>query len=237
MQPNPKTILIVDDEEDLRDALAFDFKRQGFDVLLAENGQVAYKIIQTKPVTVVLSDVRMAGGDGVELLRNIKNSHSEIPVVLSTGFAEIGIDEAYNIGAHAVLFKPFERKALKEIVQSAMQSFEEKVDTFIMPDSVIMNEVELNQDNSELVVKFGKYGMSFYFDKNKIKDKSFLLINLHSSEFGNLKITAVVKFVVDHENVDDKNRVGCEICKIEGEKRSYFLDYLKNSPFVSTIPS
>lgn len=237
MQQNPKTILIVDDEEDLRDALAFDFKRQGFDVLLAENGQVAYKIIQSKPVSIVLSDVRMAGGDGVELLRNIKSSHSQIPVVLSTGFAEIGIDEAYNIGAHSVLFKPFERKALKETVQAAMQSFEEKIDSFILPDAVSLMELELNQDHSELAIKFGKYGMSFYFDKSKIKDKSYLTIKYQSSDFGSLKITGLVKFVVDHENVENKNRVGCEICLIEGEKRSSFLEHLKNSPVVSTIPS
>lgn len=237
MQQNPKTILIVDDEEDLRDALAFDFKRQGFDVLLAENGQVAYKIIQSKPVTIVLSDVRMAGGDGVELLRNIKSSHSEIPVVLSTGFAEIGIDEAYNIGAHSVLFKPFERKALKETVQAAMQSFEEKINAFVLPESTTLISVELNQDNSESAVKFGKFGMSFYFEKSKIKDKSFLSINYQSSEFGMLNFTAIVKYVVDHENVENKNRIGCEVCQVVGDKRSLFLEHLKNSPVVSTIPS
>lgn len=237
MQQNPKTILIVDDEEDLRDALAFDFKRQGFDVLLAENGQVAYKIIQSKPVTIVLSDVRMAGGDGVELLRNIKSSHSEIPVVLSTGFAEIGIDEAYNIGAHSVLFKPFERKALKETVQVAMQSFEEKINAFVLPESTTLISVELNQDNSESAVKFGKFGMSFYFEKSKIKDKSFLSINYQSSEFGMLNFTAIVKYVVDHENVENKNRIGCEVCQVVGDKRSLFLEHLKNSPVVSTIPS
>lgn len=237
MQQNPKTILIVDDEEDLRDALAFDFKRQGFDVLLAENGQVAYKIIQSKPVTIVLSDVRMAGGDGVELLRNIKSSHSEIPVVLSTGFAEIGIDEAYNIGAHSVLFKPFERKALKETVQVAMQSFEEKINAFVLPESTTLISVELNQDNSESAVKFGKFGMSFYFEKSKIKDKSFLSINYQSSEFGMLNFTAIVKYVVDHENVENKNRIGCEVCQVAGDKRSLFLEHLKNSPVVSTIPS
>jgi DNA-binding response OmpR family regulator len=237
VQQNPKTILIVDDEEDLRDALAFDFKRQGFDVLLAENGQVAYKIIQSKPVTIVLSDVRMAGGDGVELLRNIKSSHSEIPVVLSTGFAEIGIDEAYNIGAHSVLFKPFERKALKETVQVAMQSFEEKINAFVLPESTTLISVELNQDNSESAVKFGKFGMSFYFEKSKIKDKSFLSINYQSSEFGMLNFTAIVKYVVDHENVENKNRIGCEVCQVAGDKRSLFLEHLKNSPVVSTIPS
>ena len=237
MQQNPKTILIVDDEEDLRDALAFDFKRQDFDVLLAENGQVAYKIIQSKPVTIVLSDVRMAGGDGVELLRNIKSSHSEIPVVLSTGFAEIGIDEAYNIGAHSVLFKPFERKALKETVQVAMQSFEEKINAFVLPESTTLISVELNQDNSESAVKFGKFGMSFYFEKSKIKDKSFLSINYQSSEFGMLNFTAIVKYVVDHENVENKNRIGCEVCQVVGDKRSLFLEHLKNSPVVSIIPS
>ena len=71
---NPKeiTILIVDDEIDLRDSIAFDYKRKGFNVLVASSGNEAFEIVKKNKVNVVLSDVRMPDGDGIELLYNIK---------------------------------------------------------------------------------------------------------------------------------------------------------------------
>jgi two-component system, sporulation sensor kinase A len=119
-----KNLLIVDDEEDLRDALVFDFKRMGFRVFTAENGTKGFDLFKKENIHLVLSDVRMAGGDGIELLKNIKAFRPEVPVILCTGFAEISDEEAKGLGAFEVVYKPFERKKLKEIVSS---SLEEKI--------------------------------------------------------------------------------------------------------------
>jgi CheY-like chemotaxis protein len=124
---NAPAILIVDDEEDLREAIAFDFKRKKFKVLTAGSGREAMKVIEANPVNVVLSDMRMANGDGMELLEWIKARHAFIPVVMFiTGYADIALEEAYDKGAEAVFSKPFDRKVLFSTVEKAMLSPEEK---------------------------------------------------------------------------------------------------------------
>ncbi|MGZ3696379.1 MAG: response regulator [Bdellovibrionota bacterium] len=116
------TILIVDDEDDLREAIAFDFRRKNFNVLLAASGNEAYKIVASQRVDIVLSDARMPDGSGLELLERIKEKNVFIPVVMFiTAFADISLEEAYDKGADAVFSKPFDRKVLYEAVQRAIQ--------------------------------------------------------------------------------------------------------------------
>jgi CheY-like chemotaxis protein len=121
------TILIVDDEADLRDAIAFDFRRKKFNVITAGSGREAMKVIEAQPVDIVLSDVRMADGDGVELLDWIKERNVFIPVVMFiTGYADITLEEAYDKGAEAVFAKPFDRKVLMSTVERAIQPPDQK---------------------------------------------------------------------------------------------------------------
>ena len=118
--PKDIVILVVDDEPELRDALVFDFKRKKFQVLEASNGRDAFEIVKKNRIDVVLTDVRMPGGDGIELLDNIKSFNQEIPVVMFiTAYADISTEEALKKGAFAVFSKPFDRKALLEAIMKA----------------------------------------------------------------------------------------------------------------------
>lgn len=116
-KPNEVTLLIVDDEEDLRDSIAFDFQRMGFVVLTAPNGRDAFEIVRATPVDLVISDIRMPEGDGIELLKRIRQIDPEIPVViLLTGFAESSEQDVTRMGADKVLPKPFDRRELIDLV-------------------------------------------------------------------------------------------------------------------------
>lgn len=236
MQDNLKTILIVDDEEDLRDAIAFDFKRQGFNVVQAENGKVAYQIVQSQPISVVLSDVRMAGGDGVELLKNIKSTHPQIPVVLSTGFAEIGIDEAYDMGAMAVILKPFERKMLKEIITKILKPFSTRIIDCTEVVDPIHVEIALEEKNSELGLAFGSLGASFWWDSGKIKDKMNLKIHFKGQQFHDVIIWGNVKYASGENPERKKQRIGVEILKAEGADAERFAEWIQKSNFIPSIP-
>ena len=124
---NASTILIVDDEPDLRDAIAFDFRRQKFNVLTASGGIEALKIIETEKVDVVISDVRMPNGDGLLLLDRTKARNPFTPaVIFITGYADISLEEAYDRGADAVFSKPFDRKVLFEAVHSILKSLNQQ---------------------------------------------------------------------------------------------------------------
>ena len=120
-------ILVVDDEAILRSAIVFDFKRKGFNVLDAENGAQAFEIVKANKIDLVLTDVRMPGGDGIELLDKIKALNASLPVVMFiTGFADISLEEAYDKGVDAVFAKPFDRKALLAAVLKALSDINDK---------------------------------------------------------------------------------------------------------------
>jgi len=114
-------VLVVDDETDLRDSIAFDFKRKGYETLCASGGHEALEIIKKQKVDLIITDVNMPEGNGVELLRKAKEIDPEIPVVIFiTGFADLTSAEAYDFGAVAVMSKPFDRKKLHETAKRGL---------------------------------------------------------------------------------------------------------------------
>jgi len=115
------TILVVDDEEVFRNTMIFDFKRKGFTVLSAENGNEAIKLVKSNKVDLVLSDIRMPCGDGLTLLKDIRVYDPTIPVViLVTGFADVSEEEVLAKGARNVIPKPFNRKVMMNLVFDAL---------------------------------------------------------------------------------------------------------------------
>lgn len=120
-------ILVVDDESDLREAIAFDFRRRGFTVFTSSCGRDALKVVESEKIDIVLSDMRMPNGDGAELLEKIKDRNAFLPTVLFiTGFSDISHEEAYHLGADAIFAKPFDRQALFEKVESSLEPLEER---------------------------------------------------------------------------------------------------------------
>lgn len=125
--PSQTTVLVVDDEPMLCKAIAQDFQRKGYITLCASNGTEAFELVKSKNVDLILSDIRMPGGDGVKLLTDVKNFNHAIPVLMfMTGFADLSLEEAYDMGADAVFSKPFNRKSLMEAVSGALVPDEHK---------------------------------------------------------------------------------------------------------------
>lgn len=119
------SILVVEDEESLRNAIVFDFKRRGFSTYEATNGKDALQMINDNKIDVVLTDVRMPGGDGIELLDTAKAQCATLPVfIFITGFSDLTLEDAYDKGADAVFSKPFDRKKLLTAVFKALEKKE-----------------------------------------------------------------------------------------------------------------
>lgn len=112
------SILIVDDEEELREILAEEFTSLGAAVRTASGGNEAYVMFETSVPDVILSDVRMSGGNGIELLNQIRKMKPQAPpyFFLLTGYAES--KEALQLSAdgHEMITKPYSLKALRERV-------------------------------------------------------------------------------------------------------------------------
>lgn len=126
---NSRSILIVEDEFELREALVYEFKRRGCNVVSAANGVEAFELLLENPVDIVLSDVRMPEGDGVHLLKNIKTKYPNVPIVLlATGFADLTEAEALSMGAYALLEKPINRKQMISILEAYCDELLKKIE-------------------------------------------------------------------------------------------------------------
>lgn len=101
-------ILVVDDELVVRDSLKEWLVDEGFNVTMAESGDQALEALAATPFHLMLTDIKMPGMDGVELLKQAKTRHPELTVVMMTAFAtvETAVD-AMKIGALDYLLKPF----------------------------------------------------------------------------------------------------------------------------------
>ena len=118
--PKKKTrVLVVDDEEWFRQALRACLESAGFEVLAAENGQQGRVMVGLETFDAVVSDIRMAPVNGIELLHFIRQNRPQLPVILMTGFAEISeTQEASEMGASGFLAKPFKHEELLELLAS-----------------------------------------------------------------------------------------------------------------------
>jgi CheY-like chemotaxis protein len=115
------TVLVVDDDDDLREVMSSTFEGQGFTVLVANNGAMAYEMVQENQVDLVVSDMKMPGGDGMSLLQNLRARHQVVPaVIFVTGFTEVPISECLALGANQVFPKPFNQKELLLSVRRAL---------------------------------------------------------------------------------------------------------------------
>jgi CheY-like chemotaxis protein len=106
-KPEETHILVVDDEEDLRTCLAEYLELEGYIVKLASNGKQAFEIVKQGDIDIILSDVRMAGGDGISLLENVRKLFPVKPALyFITGYAEITSEDAVKKGAQMIFHKP-----------------------------------------------------------------------------------------------------------------------------------
>ncbi|BBO89407.1 sensor histidine kinase [Desulfosarcina ovata] len=87
----PKTILIVDDEPDIRDVLTISLMDMGYLTLEAENAMQAFEVFIESSPEIVVTDIKMPGGDGIELLRKIKRENPETEVIMITGHGDMNL--------------------------------------------------------------------------------------------------------------------------------------------------
>lgn len=114
-------VLLVEDDLDLREAIADMMDIHDISYVEAENGQQAQEILQSQSVSLVLSDVQMSPVNGYQLLQHINQYHSGIPVILMTAYGSIpqAVD-AIQAGAVDYLVKPFEVKELVQTLQNQL---------------------------------------------------------------------------------------------------------------------
>jgi len=119
-----KRILVVDDEDNLRGLVQKVLTREGFEVVLAENGRAGLEAVKGHEFALVLTDVFMPDIDGIEFVRKLKKIAPGVPYVVMSGGGTFNnmsmLELAEHLGATATLEKPFRLEELIAIVRSAV---------------------------------------------------------------------------------------------------------------------
>ena len=115
-------ILIVDDEQSMREMLSIMLRKEGYDVHTAANGEIALDVLQREIFDLVITDVRMAQVDGIEVLRAVKELSPETVVLMITAYAstETAVD-AMKLGAYDYITKPFKNEEIRLVIQKALE--------------------------------------------------------------------------------------------------------------------
>lgn len=118
-----KVILVVDDEPILREIVKDYLELSHYSVLEAENGRVAFEMIQKQKIDCVISDIRMPGGSGIELAENLFAMKSPKPkLILMTGFSDFTWEQAKKLEVTEIMAKPFEPESLLAQVKKVIEA-------------------------------------------------------------------------------------------------------------------
>lgn len=243
---NGKKILIAEDETDLREPLAIEFESFGCKVFQAKNGREAFDIVQKEKLDAVISDIRMPGGDGIELLKRIKEFSHEFPVVmLITGFSDLTNQEAYNMGAEAILSKPFDLDEIDNAVARILTPKDElwaaKIDETKIKIKIHRTFSALGDAIKEGHLAVGRGGF-FITDHNGIVGRNEPLsfhIKFESGDFLSLQGCGLARWVRKEKTSGLPAGSGIEFDSLPEEVRKKVLaltSAIKTVPFIPKGP-
>ncbi|MGE3510313.1 MAG: sigma-54-dependent transcriptional regulator [Vicinamibacterales bacterium] len=116
-------VLVVDDERSMRELLAIVLRREGYEVVVAENGRSALDVIEREPIDLLISDIKMPDMSGVDVLRAAKKADQDVLAIMVTAFASTDTAvEAMRLGACDYLSKPFDVDLLKMKVREKIEN-------------------------------------------------------------------------------------------------------------------
>lgn len=119
------SLLIVDDEDSVRDSLFNWFIEDGYRVECAENAKKALSILESDNFDIILADIKMPGMDGLEMLRRIKSLKQDAIVIIMTAFATVDTAvQALKDGAFDYVTKPFDPDDLSHLIRNATKQIQ-----------------------------------------------------------------------------------------------------------------
>jgi two-component system NtrC family response regulator len=132
-----ETILIVDDEKHYRLILSEVLEEEGYHSFTAASGMEALDLLKSQIIDVVLTDVKMPGMTGIDLLEKIKEINPELPVIIMTAFGSVEkAVEAMQKGAYTFILKPFENEALIAHIAKSISMYRIVQENALLRDAV-----------------------------------------------------------------------------------------------------
>ena len=147
-----RTLLLVDDEENITSALVRLLRRDGYRILRANSGEAGLELLAQNEVGVIISDQRMPGMTGVEFLSKVRERYPDTVRIVLSGYTELNsVTDAINRGAvYKFLTKPWEDELLRANVEEAFQRYEMKMENARLAKELEDANEELTRINHEL---------------------------------------------------------------------------------------
>jgi two-component system response regulator PilR (NtrC family) len=167
-------VLIVDDEEVLRDVLDAVLRREGFEVAMAASGEEALAVLdEDDNIDLVILDIMLPGISGIDTLRSLRISNPTLPVIIITAFSSIdGAIEAMKHGAFHYIPKPFKNE---EVILTVNKALEQR---------------RLSRENERLKAELSeKYAYANIIGKSEAMRKVYDLIRLAAPSRSNILVT------------------------------------------------
>ncbi len=201
-------ILIVDDEEVLRDVLEVVLRREGFDIVLASSGEEALSLLDGDEIDLMILDIMLPGISGIDTLRSVRISNPSLPVIIITAFSSIdGAIEAMKHGAFHYIPKPFKNE---EVVMTVNKALEQR---------------RLTHENERLKAELSeKFSYSNIIGKSETMRKVFDLIRLAAPSRSNI--------LIQGESGTGKELVAKAIHHASPRARNAFVTVITTSSFL-----
>lgn len=214
-----KSILVVDDEKSQREILEMILSGEGYDVTTASSGEAALKFVADRHFDLVLTDLKMTGMSGLDLLKQLTDFDKSIIVILLTahGTVDSAVD-ALRLGAFDYLQKPYEREKLLETVSRALNKLS-TLDSEIVSESPEMDRVK------KLILKVAKSNATLLIRGESGTGKELIARAIHKNSLRSNEIFQAVNCAAINENLLESELFGHEkgsFTGAAGEKKGLF---------------
>ena len=214
-----KSILVVDDEKNQREILETILSGEGYDITTASSGEAAMKFVESRRFDLVLTDLKMTGMSGLDLLKELTNFDKSIIVILLTahGSVDSAVD-ALRLGAFDYLQKPYDSEKLLETVDRALKKLS-ALDTEIVSVSPEMDKVK------KLILKIAKSNSTVLIRGESGTGKELIARSIHKNSLRSNGVFQAVNCAAINENLLESELFGHEKGSFTGavaEKKGLF---------------
>jgi len=214
-----KSILVVDDEKNQREILETILSGEGYDVTTASSGEAAMKFVADRRFDLVLTDLKMTGMSGLDLLKELTDFDKSIIVILLTAHGTIdSAVDALRLGAFEYLQKPYDSEKLLETVSRALNKLT-TLDAEIISVSPEMDKVK------KLILKIAKSNSTVLIRGESGTGKEMIARSIHTNSLRSSEVFQAVNCAAINENLLESELFGHEKGSFTGavaEKKGLF---------------
>lgn len=241
-----KTILVIEDDKAQQDIYQTVFADAGYEVIIESDGRNGFSTMASKHPDIIVSDVRMKNGDGLELLERVSRLQEKLPVIIfATGYRDLEIEDFLDKGAEAIFQKPIDYDLLLVCIGNALLPPEKIWSEKRMATRILVNSyIDLCLDGAPLeektiLVNFGRRGMFLALKSNFPIVGSYVKFSfsiMEKDDAVTFEGIGVVAWVRGHEISGGATGFGLRFVELNLEAQKFLLREINRNKTTSTIP-